>query len=104
MTVLVRPPARSDSVETLVGPRRSDTPLVGAPVAPASPEATSSLLSSASRRWLLVLGPPFASGAMVFGLALALGAEWPMVPAFQLGPFLLIAGYVYLSLTSDSNR
>ena len=27
-----------------------------------------------------------------------------MVPAFLFGPFLLIAGYVYLCLSSDSNR
>ena len=42
-------------------------------------------------------------GAAFFGLALALGQEWPIVPAFMLGPFVMIAGYIYLSLTSDAN-
>jgi hypothetical protein len=40
---------------------------------------------------------------MFVDLALALGDEWPMIPAFLPGPFLLIAGDVHLSLTSDAN-
>ena len=42
-------------------------------------------------------------GAAFFGLAVGLGAEWPMVPAFFLGPFLLTASYIGLMLTSDTN-
>ncbi|HUK44034.1 MAG TPA: hypothetical protein VLV28_01955 [Gaiellaceae bacterium] len=54
-------------------------------------------------RWFLFLGIPFVVGASFFALAIGLGAEWPMAPAFLLGPLLMIAGYIYLSLTSDSN-
>ena len=44
-------------------------------------------------RWVAVLVVPFVLGAGFFGLALALGEEWPIVPAFMLGPFVMIAGY-----------
>ena len=56
-----------------------------------------------SHRWLLLLGIPFVLGFAFFALAVGIGSEWPMVPAVVFGPVLLIATYLYLSLTSDSN-
>jgi hypothetical protein len=56
-----------------------------------------------AHRWLLFLGVPFVLGACFFGLALQLNSTWPMVPAFFLGPLLMIGAYIYLMLTSESN-
>ena len=55
-------------------------------------------------RWVAVLATPFVLGAVFLALAIGLDAEWPMAPAFLLGPLVLISGYIYLSLTSEANR
>ncbi len=53
-------------------------------------------------RWLLYLGTPFLLSAVFFALAIGV-SEWFMVPAVILGPGLMIAAYVYLGLSSDTN-
>jgi hypothetical protein len=88
MAVLVRPPTK------LVESRPVEVPAVEADSAP----------SSGANRWFLVLGVPFVLGAAFFALAIGLGTEWPIAPAFCLGPLLLICGYIYLSLSSESNE
>jgi len=89
MSVLVRPQIRRPPVVVEVEPR--------AEIAEVEPSW------SHLNRWFLILGIPFVVGASFFALAIGLGAEWPMAPAFLLGPLVMIAGYIYLSLTSDSN-
>jgi len=69
------------------------------PLAPPTPAWS----EYAINRWALVLGTPFLLGAFFFGLAIALDANWPMVPAFFLGPFLMIASYIFLMLGSEAN-
>jgi len=54
-------------------------------------------------RWALVLLAPFVVGAVFFGLAIGLDAEWPVAPAFLLGPLVMISAYIYLSLGSEAN-
>ena len=54
-------------------------------------------------RWALVLLAPFLVGAAFFGLAVGLDAEWPIAPAFMLGPLVMICCYIYLSLGSEAN-
>jgi len=56
------------------------------------------------RRWLELLGAPCATFALFFAVALSTGTEWPMVPAFVLGPALMIIAYIYLMLTCDTNN
>jgi hypothetical protein len=56
-----------------------------------------------AHRWAFVLLVPFVLGAASFALAIGLDANWPMIPAFFLGPFLLIALYVVLMLTAEAN-
>ena len=91
MSVLDRP--RTDFDSTLVAPR----PAVEAPV-------EQPLFSEhQTHRWALTLLVPFVLGAASFALAIGLDANWPMIPAFFLGPFLLIALYVVLMLTSEGN-
>ena len=103
MSVLARPGTRPKSdpnrpVEPREAFTQQATPLV---VETTQPVAAST--GSATHRWFLFLGIPFVLGAAFFGLAVGLGAEWPMVPAFFLGPFLLTASYIGLMLTSDTN-
>ena len=69
------------------------------PLAPSTPRWSEHEIS----RWALVLGTPFLLGAFFFGLAIALDANWPMVPAFFFGPFLMIASYIFLMLGSEAN-
>ena len=88
MTVTVRPRVRP--------------PVVAAPL-PAGMPVAETAESTSWHRWVVVLGIPFVLGFAFFGLALALGEEWPMVPAFLFGPLPLIAGYIYLSLSEDAN-
>ena len=90
MAVLVRPPAK------LAEQRPAELP-------PLAPVEAGTAHSSQTGRWFLVLGVPFVLGASFFALAIGLRAEWPMTPAFILGPLLMICGYIYLSLTSESN-
>jgi hypothetical protein len=68
---------------------------------PAEPEAPFS--SHEMHRWVFLLLAPFVVGAAFFGLAIGLDAEWPIAPAFLLGPLVLISCYIYLSLTSEAN-
>ena len=58
---------------------------------------------SDTHRWFLFLGIPFVLGFTFFGLAIGLRAEWPMIPTFFFGPFLLVVAYIFLLLTADSN-
>jgi hypothetical protein len=87
-------------MSVLERPRTEAVALAGA-APPALPPGTWS--EHEVNRWALVLGTPFLLGASSFGLAIALDANWPMIPAFFLGPFLLIAAYVFLMLGSDAN-
>ena len=73
-------------------------------VKPADPTRTAASASSAEiSRWVLFLGIPFVVSAAFFGAAIGTGITWFMAAAFGLGPELMIVGYIYLSLTSDSN-
>jgi hypothetical protein len=54
-------------------------------------------------RWVVVLAIPFVLSAIFFGAAIATGMLWLMGVAFGVGPELMICGYIYLSITSDSN-
>jgi hypothetical protein len=56
------------------------------------------------RRWLLLLLPPFVVGASFFAAAIGTGLLWLMGPAMVLGPGVLIGAFVYLGLTSETNR
>jgi hypothetical protein len=42
-------------------------------------------------------------GVAFFGLAIGLDAEWPIAPAFLLGPLVMNAAYIFLMLTSEAN-
>ena len=55
------------------------------------------------RRWLRMLVPPFVVSAALFAAAVGTGHLWLMGPAMVLGPGLIILGFVYLGLTSDTN-
>jgi hypothetical protein len=94
MSVVAYPPTKSSStaVEPLPAPPLADDPVERAPF----PERE-------MYRWVAVLVAPFVVGAAFFGLAIGLDAEWPIAPAFLLGPLVLISGYIYLSLTSEAN-
>lgn len=90
MSTLAAPPVRDAAiVEPLLLPRAEPEP-----EGPASP---------AAHRWEFFLVPAFVLAAFFFALALALNEQWPMVPAFLLGWLPLILGYIYLSLSGDSN-
>jgi hypothetical protein len=82
-------------------PRRATRPV---PVPAAAIESEHLPVAERSaHRWGLLLLVPFVLGATCFSLAVGLGSEWPMIPAFFLGPFLLTVSYILLMLTSDSN-
>ncbi len=99
MSVLARPEGRPVSAPNrTVEPREAFTQQA-APVA----QPTTEHVEAETHRWFLFLGIPFVLGATFFGLAIGLGAEWPMIPAFFLGPFVLVASYIGLMLTSDTN-
>lgn len=98
MNVVVRPRVRYTPTRSSVEAARL------APPQASDQAAIAREAESPSHRWFVILGVPFVLGAAFFALALGLDKEWPMVPAFLFGPFLLIAGYVYLCLSSDSNR
>jgi hypothetical protein len=102
MNVLVPSTRRRANPTTVVAP-----PPVAAPVAPpvvAAPlEAAEAFPATERHRWFLLLGISFVVGAAFFGLAIGLDKEWPMAPAFLLGPLVMIAAYIYLALTSESN-
>lgn len=65
--------------------------------------AASPITTAETARWALLLAIPFALGAVFFALAIGLGTEWLMAPAFLLGPLPLISSAIYLSLSSDAN-
>lgn len=93
-------------MSALAHPRISEAPQPPlAEVSPATrqPAAEPDHDPRAAHRWYLILGAPFILGAVFFGAAVGFGVEWPMAPAFLLGPLVMIGGYIYLSLTSDSN-
>jgi hypothetical protein len=63
-----------------------------------SPEAVAE-----EHRWLMMLVTPFILSAALFAAAVGTGYLWLMGPAMVLGPGLIIIGFVYLGLTSDTN-
>jgi hypothetical protein len=89
-------------MNVLAAPRipRSTAPEKAVSVPAAAPVAVP---QAGFSRWWKLLGIPFVLGALFFGLAVGLGAEWPMIPAFMLGPFLFAACLLFLMLSSDSN-
>ena len=93
---VVTPPQRHQ--QTVVEPPPVALQPVAAPV-----EAAEAFPAAEHHRWFLILGIPFVVGAAFFALAIGLDSEWPMTPAFLLGPLVMIAGYVYLGLTSNTN-
>ena len=101
MSVLVPRESRAGSAP--ISPSRSRELLRPQRTPIVEPVATAAQAGSETHRWLLIIGIPFVLGATFFGLAIGLGAEWPMAPAFVLGPLLMIAGYIVLCLTSEAN-
>jgi len=55
-------------------------------------------------RWLLSLGIPFVVSAACFAAAIGTGWGWLIGPALVLGPMVIIVGFIYLGLSSDTNR
>ena len=55
-------------------------------------------------RWLVLLGIPFVVGGALFGAAISSGQMWLLGPAAVFGPGVMILGFTYLALTSDTNR
>jgi hypothetical protein len=98
MNVVAPERVRHDST-TVVEPRPVLAPQAEAPAAPPS-EAAGGVHAN---RWFLILGTPFVLGAAFFGLAIGFDVEWPMTPAFLFGPLAMIAGYIYLMLSGDTN-
>jgi hypothetical protein len=92
MSAVVETPVRPEAQIELVLPL--------APVEATEPEPFS---SHEIHRWALVLLIPFVVGAAFFGLAIGLDAEWPIAPAFLLGPLVMISAYIFLSLGSEAN-
>jgi hypothetical protein len=78
-----------------------DRPL--APVDRVPPPAAEQPRTSGAGRWFVFLGIPFVLGAFFFGLAIAFDTEWPLTPAFLFGPLLMIASYIYLCLSAETN-
>jgi hypothetical protein len=104
MSVLVPPKNPSDAAPSrAVEPRQAFVQREAPTVAQAPSRGAVARAGSETHRWFLVIGIPFVIGAAFFALAIGLGAQWPMVPAFILGPLLMIAGYIVLSLTSEAN-
>ena len=71
--------------------------------APAPVDEPTPFSSHEIHRWAFVLLVPFVVGAAFFGLAIGLDAEWPIAPAFLLGPLVMISAYIFLSLGSEAN-
>ena len=55
-------------------------------------------------RWLVLLGIPFVVGGALFGAGISSGQMWLLGPAAVFGPGVMILGFTYLALTSDTNR
>jgi hypothetical protein len=94
MSTLAHPPLRQ-APPPIVEP----TPLASAEIEELSPVTTRE-----TNRWLFLLVIPFVLGAVFFGIAIGFDIEWPMAPAFLLGPLPLISAYIYLALSSDANN
>lgn len=62
-----------------------------------------SVASAEERRWLLMLGIPFVMSACFFAATIGTGILWLLAPAMVLGPALIILGFVYLGISSDTN-
>ncbi len=102
MSVVVPSRDREDAAAIVIEPPAVYIPqLPAATVEPPSVPVTAA--RSDTHRWLLILGVPFVVGAAFFADAIGFDVEWPMAPAFLLGPLLMIAGYIYLSLSADTN-
>jgi hypothetical protein len=56
------------------------------------------------RRWLLLLTPPFVLSGVFFAAAVATGVQWLIGPAIAVGPMLLILMFIYLGLSSDTEK
>ena len=93
MSAVAETPIRTEAPFDLLPPL--------APVERTEPEPTFS--SHEMHRWAFVLLAPFVVGAAFFALAIGLDAEWPIVPAFMLGPLVMISAYIYLSLDAEAN-
>ena len=92
MSAVVETPVRTDAQIELLPP-----------LAPAEATEPEPFSSHELHRWAFVLLAPFVVGAAFFGLAIGLDAEWPIVPAFMLGPLVMISAYIFLSLGSEAN-
>jgi hypothetical protein len=69
---------------------------------PTRPAGRSETARAEERRWLLMLGVPFAVSAALFAATIGSGLLWLLGPAMVVGPGLIILGFVYLGLTSDT--
>jgi hypothetical protein len=79
-------------------------PARAAPAGPPVVRSDHSLVSDAEqRRWVVPLVLSFTWAAAFFAASIGTGKLWLMAPA-GLGVGLLILGFVYLGLTSDTNR
>ena len=88
-------------------------PRIAAPVdrhAPVEPVAAhtgaaeqSAQAATELRRWYVFLGLPFLLAASFFMAAIGTGHLWLIGGTLVTGPGLLIAAFIYLALSSDTN-
>lgn len=92
---------------TMVAPTLPQTtrqpPAVHAVPAPVVNSENPAVAAAEERRWLMVLGVPFILAAIFFALVIGTGWRFWMAPVLIFGPGLIIFGFIYLGLTSDTN-
>jgi hypothetical protein len=104
---VVQPEPRTQEPVAPETPQARPEPLRLAPPAPAAVLVSAGDASAAAvaeeHRWVRWLVLPFVLGAALFAAAVASGVVALIGPAMLFCPGLVILGFVYLSLTSDSN-
>jgi hypothetical protein len=91
---------------TLTGPAQAVTFRPVIEVARPAEDTSSALEieTTEEHRWLHWLVPPFVLGAAFFALAIGTGWEYFMAPAMALGIAPIIFAFVYLGLSSDTEK
>ena len=77
--------------------------IVAVPVPRPEPSDQVREAASEEKRWVLMLAIPFLVGATFFAAAIGTGALWLMGPAMLFGVGVIIASFIYLGLSSDTN-
>jgi hypothetical protein len=68
-----------------------------------TPDAAA-VASAEVNRWIRILSVPFVLSAAFFMALISTGQLWLIGGALATGPGLLIMSFIYLSMSSDSNR